>query len=132
VNEPRLWNWSELGTTDPEGAKTFYAAVFGWETATTDIGGSEYTMWRVPGYDPGDRGDFDAPVDVIGGMSAVTNGARPQWGVAFIVEDVDEAVERAVDLGGAVAMPATTTGPVRAAVLADPQGAAFSVNSLVG
>jgi uncharacterized protein len=129
VNETRTWNWSELGTSDAEGAKAFYAAVFGWDTATTEIGGSDYTMWRMPGYDPGDRGDFDAPVDVIGGMSPVANGSRPQWGVAFIVDDVDAAADKTVELGGAVAMAPTTTGPVRTAVLADPQGAAFSVNS---
>jgi uncharacterized protein len=132
VNEPRTWNWSELGTSDPEGAKAFYAAVFGWETATTDMGGSEHTMWLAPGYDPGDRGDFDAPVNVIGGMSPVDDGAPPQWGVAFVVEDVDASAEKAVDLGGEVAMPPMDAGPVRIAVLTDPQGAAFSVHALVG
>jgi uncharacterized protein len=95
------------------------------------MGGSEYTMWRMPGYDPGDRGDFDAPVDVIGGMSPVTNGSQPHWGVAFVVDDVDGTAERAVELGASVAMAPMSTGPVRTAVLADPQGAAFAVNSLL-
>jgi len=31
VNEPATWNFSELNTRDPEGAKGFYRAVFGWE-----------------------------------------------------------------------------------------------------
>ena len=30
VNEPGTWNFSELNTRDPEGAKAFYGAVFGW------------------------------------------------------------------------------------------------------
>jgi predicted enzyme related to lactoylglutathione lyase len=37
VNEPSAWSWSQLLTTDPEGAKRFYAAVFGWETDTLDV-----------------------------------------------------------------------------------------------
>ncbi len=30
VNEHGAWNFSELTTTDPEGAEAFYGAVFGW------------------------------------------------------------------------------------------------------
>src|SRR4051794_3573730 len=64
VNEPGAWNWSELNTRDPEAVKAFYGEVFGWETAAFDLGdGDSYTIWRVPGYDPGDRGDVDAPDD---------------------------------------------------------------------
>ena len=30
VNEPGTWNWSDLNTRDPEGAKVFYGELFGW------------------------------------------------------------------------------------------------------
>ncbi len=50
VNAPGTWNWSDLNTRDLEGAKVFYAAVFGWEADTLDFGGFEATMLRVPGY----------------------------------------------------------------------------------
>ncbi len=41
---------SQLNTHDPEGAKAFYCAVFGWETDTFDLGEGEFTLWRLPGY----------------------------------------------------------------------------------
>ncbi len=50
VNEPGAWSMSQLNTRDPEGAKAFYGAVFGWETDTFDMGEGEITLWRLPGY----------------------------------------------------------------------------------
>ena len=32
VNEAGAWSWAQLLTTDHDGAKSFYGAVFGWET----------------------------------------------------------------------------------------------------
>jgi hypothetical protein len=34
--------------------------------------GDSYTIWRVPGYDPGDRGDVDAPDDVAFSLNQLT------------------------------------------------------------
>ena len=50
VNEPGSLNFNSLHTRDSEGAKSFYASVFGWETLGLG-GGAE--MWRLAGY-----GDF--------------------------------------------------------------------------
>ncbi|MGH2954224.1 MAG: VOC family protein [Solirubrobacterales bacterium] len=50
VNEPGTLNFNNLNTRDPEGAKSFYGSVFGWETLTLDGG---FTAWTLPGY-----GDF--------------------------------------------------------------------------
>ena len=47
VNEPGTINWNELQTRDVEGAKAYYAAVFGWEPADQDFGGMTYTMFNV-------------------------------------------------------------------------------------
>jgi len=49
VNEHGSLNFNGLNTRDPEGAKSFYGSVFGWETLA--LGGAE--MWVLPGY-----GDF--------------------------------------------------------------------------
>src|ERR1700737_2513390 len=49
VNESGSLNFNSLNTRNVEGAKSFYGAVFGWETL--DLGGAE--MWRLSGY-----GDF--------------------------------------------------------------------------
>ena len=47
VNEPGSWNFSGLNTPDPEGAKEFYGAVFGWETTDQPEGAS---FFRPPAY----------------------------------------------------------------------------------
>ena len=49
VNEPGSLNFNDLHTRDPERAKAFYGAVFGWDTI--DIGVGE--MWTLAAY-----GDF--------------------------------------------------------------------------
>ncbi len=71
VNVPGSWNFSELNTRDPEGAKRFYGSVFGWEADEADMGALAGWMLRLPGYadfleqfDPGIRqrhADFGAP-----------------------------------------------------------------------
>lgn len=54
----------------------------------------------------------------------------PYWGVDFWVDDVDATASRAVELGGKV-IAAPNDNPVgRNAVLADPEGAAFSVSKV--
>ena len=45
VNEPGSLNFNVLSIRDPEAAKSFYAAVFGW--TTLDLGAGEF--WALPG-----------------------------------------------------------------------------------
>ncbi len=137
VNAPGTWNWSDLHTSDPEGAKAFYGTVFGWEADDTDFGG---LMWRLPGYadflerfDPGLRqrhSDFGAPPgfsEAIGWMMPLEDG-QPHWRVTFSVEDADAIAARTVELGGRVVEGPVDAGPTRTAVLADPQGALFTIS----
>src|SRR5687767_9598639 len=43
--EPGTFSWVDLGTDDPEAAKTFYVGLFGWQTQDVPMGGSgPYTM----------------------------------------------------------------------------------------
>jgi hypothetical protein len=66
--------------TTPEGAKRFYAEVFGWETESFAVGDAEMTLWKVPGYVGGEP---QQPVsrEVIATMGpAGENGeASPDW-----------------------------------------------------
>jgi uncharacterized protein len=147
VNHPGTWNWSDLNTRDPQGAKGFYGAVFGWEANTVDFGDlGEFTMWRVPGYaevlevnDPDLRrrqADAGAPEgfeDAIGWMIPMSSdqfaeNVPPHWSVTFAVDDTDAIADKAAQLGGKVLVPPYDAGVVRVAVLSDPQGAIFSVN----
>lgn len=134
VNAPGSWNWSDLETPDPEGAKAFYGAVFGWEAEMTDFA----TMWRRPGYgdilaadDPDLRRRHAEPGVPAGFSDAVgwmQEGAQPRWSVTFSIDDADGGAAKAAELGGAVIAPPFDAGPVRMAVLSDPAGATFTVS----
>ena len=131
VNEPGPWSMSQLNTPDPEGAKTFYGPVFGWETETFDMGGGEITMWCVPGYVGGEP---EQPVsrEVVGVMVPVSGPEEvaPHWSVDLWVEDVDAAADKALALGGEIKMSPFHISVGRTAILADPQGAVFSVSKV--
>ena len=115
-------SWIELATRDPEGAKAFYGAVFGWEAEDQPIGPGTYTNWRLGG-------------QLIGGMMPILSEGPsadlpPRWMVYFAAADADATAERAVKLGGAVSVPPSDLPRGRFAVLTDAQGAAFSVIKL--
>jgi uncharacterized protein len=135
VNEPGAWSMSALNTRDPEAAKAFYGAVFGWETETFALGDIEITLWRLPGYVGGEL-EQPVPRDVVATMAAMSNDQIPDevathWSVDFWVDDVDATADKAAALRGQVITPPYDL-PVglRQAVLADPQGAAFSVTKV--
>jgi predicted enzyme related to lactoylglutathione lyase len=133
VNEPGAWAMSFLNTPDPAGAKRFYIPMFGWDTETFDVGETEATLWRVPGYVGGEP---QQPVsrEVVAGMMPTGSGQQagvpPHWSVDFWVGDVDATAENAAQLGGTVVVPPHDTPGFRNAVLADPQGAVFSISRL--
>ncbi len=153
VNVPGSWNFSDLTARDSEAARTFYAAVFGWEGAPVDLGSGETTLWRVPGYgdflevyDPDIRkrqAEFGAPAgfeDAVawlqepvddpgaGGGTGAEADRPAHWNVTFTVDDADLVAARAEALGGAVPVEPFDAGVVRMAVLRDPQGATFTVS----
>jgi uncharacterized protein len=129
VNEPGAWAMSALSTPDPEGAKAFYGAVFGWET---DMFG-EVALWRLPGYVGGEPSQ-PVPRDVIGVTVPMSEDGStpPQWSVNFWVADADATANAAEKLGGAMVVPPFDTEISRDAVIADPQGAVFSVSTVPG
>jgi uncharacterized protein len=132
VNEPGAWSISQLSTRDPESSKAFYGAVFGWETDTFDMGEGEVTLWRLPGYVGGEP---EQPVsrEVVGVMVPISGDRSSEdvsahWSVDFWVDDVDAAADKAARLSGEVIVSPFDTSVGRTAVLADPQGAVFSVS----
>ena len=44
-----MFCWSQLGTRDPEGAKKFYAPLFGWTYEDTTIDGNKFTLVKKGG-----------------------------------------------------------------------------------
>jgi len=127
VNEPSAWAMSTLLATEPEMAKAFYGSVFGW--IPEQFG--PVTLWRLPGY-LGGEAHQPVPRDVVGVMApAAGDSIQPHWSVDFWVGDADGTAEKAARLGGTVLAPPRDTPGFRNAVLADPQGAVFSVSQLV-
>jgi predicted enzyme related to lactoylglutathione lyase len=149
VNEPGTWNFSELNTRDPEGAKAFYGAVFGWKVSPLDAQGGDFGFWRVDGYgdfleqrDPKVRqrqADVSAPEgfeDAVAWLVPMTSeqfsdDTPPHWSITFAVDDADAIAERAAKLGGAVLVPPLDAPWVRTTVLSDPQGAVFTASKFV-
>jgi predicted enzyme related to lactoylglutathione lyase len=125
VNEPGTWTMSSLHTTDVHVAGEFYGAVFGWVTEAY----GPVTLFRRPDYVGGLEGQ-PIPRDVVAVMAPPSAEVPPHWNVDLRVADVDTSAERAVTLGGTVILAPLDTPGLRSAVLADPQGAVFSVSSL--
>ena len=125
INEPGAWAMSALQTPDPERAAAFYGAVFGWQAEPW----GPVHLLRLPGYVGGTEKQ-PVPRDVVAVMAPAAPGAGAAWGVDFWVSDIDAAVARAGELGGRVLMPVHDRPPFRSAVVADPEGAAFSLSQL--
>ncbi len=119
--EPGTFCWVELATSDQPGAKQFYGSLFGWEAEDLPMGeGAFYSMMSVRGKQvaaiaPQPQQQRDA-------------GVPPLWNSFISVENADEVVERAMQLGGGAHAPAFDVfDSGRMAVLTDPQGAYFMV-----
>jgi uncharacterized protein len=111
------FSWVDLQTDDLDGAKRFYAELFGWDYDDIPIGdGAVYSMARVKGHNVaglGERQDESIP---------------PHWNCYVTVEDADASAARASELGAnLLAEPFDVFDAGRMAAFADPQGAVLSV-----
>jgi predicted enzyme related to lactoylglutathione lyase len=111
--------WVDTTQPDPEAAAAFYGDLFGWETedVMSPDSPARYHMARLRGGD-------------VAAVASQPEGA-PQpaaWRTYVWVQDADETAAKVRDAGGTVIVDARDMGEFgRAAVLADPSGAAFSV-----
>ncbi|MBP2478680.1 putative enzyme related to lactoylglutathione lyase [Crossiella equi] len=112
-NESGTLCWNELTTADSAGSKAFYGEVFGWEARDRPLGDMAYTQWRLERR-------------TVAGMRPAANGL-PHWMAYFAVRDCDTSAAIAEQLGGQVRVAPMDTVLGRAAVLADPHGAEFTI-----
>lgn len=119
--EPGTFSWADLGTTDPEAAKAFYAELFGWSYADRDAGdGNVYIEASIDG-DPV-AGLYSQP------EQQRAQGVPPFWFSYVTVDSAERAAERAGELGGQVhAGPFDVVEAGRMAVIADPVGGMVGV-----
>ena len=118
ANEPGTLVWNELQVHDTEAARAFYETVLGITTETADMPSGPYTTFIVDGRS-------------VAGMMQISKDwgpVPPHWDLYFAVENVDLTMEKAVELGGRVDVPAMDIPDVgRFAGISDPQGAMFFV-----
>jgi hypothetical protein len=118
-NEPGTLVWNELMTRDYEGAKAFYATVFGF---TYEAVGEGFTYSTIK------RASDGEVVGGIGELDASTPAEAPaSWGTYFLVADCDASVAKAAELGADIARPPTDTPFGRMAALVGNQGETFSL-----
>lgn len=118
ANEPGGLAWEDLRSPDPDAARAFYEAVFGFTFQPLEGAGDDYATFHLPG--------DEAPLGGMGGMMGAP-GAPPHWVVYFAVDDADASVAATEGGGGTVAAPAFDTPYGRMAGLIDPAGALFWV-----
>ena len=107
--EPGVPSWVDTLQPDPEAAMAF--------------------LFRLPGYVGGEP---HQPVsrEVVATMAAVRDDGAPRWSVNFWDRDVDATAAKAVELGARTLVAPFDTPMSRTAVLADPHGAAFTINNV--
>jgi hypothetical protein len=113
-------SWVDLQTTDQDGAKSFYAGLFGWDYDDQAMPDGVYSMALKSG-------------ETVAGIAPqppalAAQGVPPTWNTYLAVDEVDAALERASRAGGQVFMPATDVmDSGRMAFIADPTGAAVGL-----
>jgi uncharacterized protein len=121
ANVPGTFTWSEHMSRDFEGAKAFYAAVFGYEYGDMSSNGFSYATLLING---------QQVVGGIGAMSEDAGAAHPaHWTVYFGTADTDKSVDLVTGNGGRLVRPATDSPYGRMAVVSDQYGAVFSLIS---
>ena len=114
--------WADLSTTDPATASKFYEGLFGWKISAGEHDKSGYLH-------------IENGKDFIGGVqpSSMRNpNAPPHWLAYFQTSNCDATATKAKQLGAKFFLePMTMEGVGRMAVLADPQGAVFSIFQLM-
>jgi predicted enzyme related to lactoylglutathione lyase len=120
IDEPGCLTWNELLTRDVAGARSFYGSVFGLTTSKSEASGEvDYDEWQAGGATVAGMMSMDAP--------QFPADLPPHWMTYFATADVAASVDRVTELGGSVSVPPTEIPVGTFAVVADPQGAFFSL-----
>jgi predicted enzyme related to lactoylglutathione lyase len=122
VNEPGAPVWTELATTDFEGAQSFYASVFGWNYQPLD-GSAEFQYVTI-------HTGEDEPIGGILDAAKILDRESPRWQTYLGTADTDAIVAQAVDFGGKVLEEPSDSEHGRIARIADPTGSPLMLCSV--
>ncbi|MGH8947119.1 MAG: VOC family protein [Acidimicrobiia bacterium] len=107
--------WVDLTTSDLEGAKSFYSALFGWKYEHHDTDSGPYALASQKG-------------EPATGMFPGQGDATSVWTTYIAVDDVDAIAEKIGEEGGRILMePFDVEDRGRMAVASDPTGAVFGI-----
>ncbi len=121
ANEPGSLCWNENLSRAYDQNQAFYQAVFGYEFGDMSGDGFRYATLKINGTEVGGIGQLGAGVPA---------GVPAHWETYFAAADTDAAAATAADAGGRVIEPPRDSPFGRIAVVADDQGAMFSLISL--
>ena len=116
-----IFCWVDLSSTDPEGAKAFYAGLFGWEIEDrpTDMG-PVYTMLMMGGKTVAGLGPLSPDLQA--------QGVPSFWSAYVKSDDANGVAARIAEAGGIVMMPPMDVmSEGRLMMAQDPTGAMFGV-----
>jgi predicted enzyme related to lactoylglutathione lyase len=119
ANEPGGLAWEDLRSSDPDAARAFYSAVFGFTTQALEMAGPDYTTFHSR--------DGEPPLGGMGGMMGAPEGTPSHWLVYFGAQDVAAAAGAVQGAGGRVLAPPFDTPFGQMAAVSDPAGAAFLI-----
>lgn len=111
-NQPGAVVWNDESVADPDAARAFYAAVFGFHFDTIE-GMDGYTTFATDG-------------GPLGGIGPRQEGGPQGWSTCFAVASADDAVVLVEKAGGQVVTPVQDTAYGRFAAVRDPWGAPLS------
>lgn len=118
---PGTFCWCELGTTNQQAAKKFYAEIFGWKIHEIPISSDDsYTILKIQGKD-------------LGGLYQLGNGqqrqgVQPHWLSYIAVDSADNCARAITESGGKLIMyPFDVLDLGRMTVAQDPTGATFAI-----
>jgi predicted enzyme related to lactoylglutathione lyase len=121
--QPGTVSWNQLIASTANAS--FYARLFNWQP----------TPFVPEGMPPGTQPLtlFKTDPHMVGGVAGLVSKQKPehpsQWIPYIVVENLDAAITKAVDLGATIRTPAKSIGQFgRIAVIHDPEGAVVGLH----
>lgn len=115
VNAPGALVWNELSSPDLDASSTFYSGLFGWEITPFEDSSTPYLAIKNGGANNGGMRELSPP------------GTPPHWLAYFGVQDIDAALAKVQELGGAKLAGPIDITMAKIAVVQDPQGAVLAL-----
>src|SRR5437870_1167055 len=89
-HETGMFCWTQIATTDVEGAKKFYSGLFGWKPEYTEEDQRGFTLLKKDG-------------KALGALMEQPAGTgAPSWMSFVAVDDIDDTVARVRKHGGRI------------------------------